>query len=565
MEKKLKILVVDDTPENVVLMTHFIAALGHDTITATNGMEAVAAFAEHMPDMVLMDVMMPVMDGYEATTQIKAIAGDKWIPVIFLSALSQDVDQVKGLGVGGDDFITKPVNLIILSAKIMAMQRIAEMQQKITRYSSELELYRDTNEYEQQLAKHLLDKMIRKNTFENSLLDSWLMPAERLSGDVCVSAFTPGNSLYVLLADATGHGLVAAINVMPVLEIFYGMVEKGFALSSIVSELNRKIKMLLPTERFIAATLIAINPGERTVEIWNGGNPDAFFLSDQGEMIRTWKSNHPALGILNESMLDNRTEVFQWSDPGQIFLCSDGLIEAESKEGEQFGRDRMFKILLNHSPSKRLPSIIEAVQEHLGGKSGQDDISVVTISCPAVYQHSEKLVSLGQAQSSAIAVDAQWRLELSLSAEQLKTLDIPPLLLGWLDQLQLHKEQRGKIFLIFSELINNAMDHGILALNSKLKESPEGFEAYLNERNLRLKNLQNASMTISIERFYKQGQDFIQIRILDSGNGFASEAQVRNFDNFSAPSGRGLLLVKSMCHELTFLGKGNEVLAVCQL
>ncbi len=565
MEKKLKILVVDDTPENLVLMTYFIAALGHDTITATNGLEAVAAFAEHMPDMVLMDVMMPVMDGYEATTQIKVIAGDKWIPIIFLSALSQDADQVKGLGVGGDDFITKPVNLTILSAKIMAMQRIAEMQQKITRYSNELERYRDTNEYEQQLAKHLLDKMIRKNVSENILINSWLMPAERLSGDVCVSAFTPGNSLYVLLADATGHGLVAAINVMPVLEIFYGMVEKGFALPSIVSELNRKIKMLLPTERFIAATLLAINPVERTVEIWNAGNPDAFFLSDQGDIIRTWKSNHPALGILNEAMLDNRTEVFQWSESGQIFLCSDGLIEAENKAGKQFGRDRMFNVLLNQPASRRLPSIIEAVQDHLDGKPGQDDISIVTILCPAEYQHSEKLVSMGAEHSLAIAADAQWRLELSLSSEQLKTLDIPPLLLGWLDQLQLHKEQRGKVFLIFSELINNAMDHGILALNSKLKNSPEGFEAYLSERNLRLKNLQNASMTISIERFYKHGQDLIQIHILDSGNGFSSEVQASGFDDFSVPSGRGLLLVKSMCHELTFLGKGNEVIAVCQL
>ena len=567
MSKKLKVLVVDDTPENVMLIVRFLIGLGHETIVATNGLEAVDFFKKHQPDLVLMDVMMPVMDGYEATARIKAIAGDKWVPVLFLSALSQDIDQAKGLSVGGDDFITKPVNLMILSAKIEAMQRIAEMQRKITDYAGELERYRDDTENEQHLAKHLLDRIIRSNLTDNNLVDRWLMPAARFSGDVIVSAFTPGNALHVMLADATGHGLTAAINVMPAIEVFYSMTDKGYSLSSIITELNRKIKLLLPTERFVAATLVALNPAEKIVEIWNGGNPDVHFINDQGKIIRTWKSSYPALGILNEDMLDNRTDAFQWAESGQLFLCSDGLPEAENADGEQFGWERTLQVLKSESPHTRLASLVVAVADHLADESGQDDVSMATISCPIEYHSSVKQMSNNNGvQCPTSSEDDRWKLGLTLNVEQLKTLDILPLLLGWLDQLQLEKEHRNKIFLVLSELINNAIDHGILAVNSKLKESPEGFEAYLNERSLRLHNLHHGFMTIGIECLCMQHQKFIQIRILDSGNGFNHQNwSHQNLNNGILHSGRGILLVRSICHELTFLGKGNEVIATYQL
>ena len=567
MGKKLKVLVVDDTPENVMLIERFLSGLGHEAIIATNGLEAVTVFEKELPDLVLMDVMMPVMDGYEATARIKAIAGDKWVPVLFLSALSQDIDQAKGLSVGGDDFITKPVNLMILSAKIEAMQRIAEMQRKITDYASELEQYRDDTENEQHLAKHLLDRIIRSNQADGNLVDRWLMPAARFSGDVIVSALTPGNVLHVMLADATGHGLTAAINVMPAIEVFYSMTDKGYSLSSIVTELNRKIKRLLPTERFVAATLVALNPAEKTVEIWNGGNPDVHFINDQGKIIRTWKSSHPALGILNEETLDNCTDAFQWAEPGQLFLCSDGLPEAENADGAQFGWERTLQILKSESPQTRLASLVVAVADHLADESGQDDVSMATISCPIEYHSNvQQMSSNNGVQCPISSDDDRWKLGLTLNVEQLKTLDILPLLLGWLDQLQLEKEHRSKIFLILSELINNAMDHGILAVNSKLKESPEGFEEYLNERNLRLHNLQYGFMTIGIECLCMQHQKFIQIRIQDSGKGFNHQNwSHQSSNNGILHSGRGIFLVKSICQTLTFSEKGNEVIATYKL
>ena len=145
-EKTLKILAVDDTEMNLNLLARFFSRKGHEMITATNGQEAIERFESEQPDLILMDVMMPVMDGYEATREIRQRSGEKWIPIIFMSAKVAVEDQVAGLDAGGDDYLTKPVNMRIFDAKIKAMQRIADMSDALSSQTNELEKYRATAE-----------------------------------------------------------------------------------------------------------------------------------------------------------------------------------------------------------------------------------------------------------------------------------------------------------------------------------------------------------------------------------------------------------------------------------
>jgi diguanylate cyclase (GGDEF)-like protein len=135
----MKVLVVDDARSNRLLVSRFIEAMGHTTIEASDGKEAVAAFIREKPDLVLMDVMMPGMDGFEATRRIRAIEGQEWVPVIFLSAQEDERDIATGIEAGGDDYLAKPVSQMVLSAKMRAMQRIAEMRGQLVKMSRELE------------------------------------------------------------------------------------------------------------------------------------------------------------------------------------------------------------------------------------------------------------------------------------------------------------------------------------------------------------------------------------------------------------------------------------------
>ncbi len=120
----LKILVVDDDRTNRLVLNALVVSEGHTAILAQNGAEAVEVYARDRPDIVLMDIMMPVMDGYEATRRIKALSSDGFVPVVFLTALSDDDSLARCIEVGGDDFMTKPFNRVVLMAKIQSYTRL---------------------------------------------------------------------------------------------------------------------------------------------------------------------------------------------------------------------------------------------------------------------------------------------------------------------------------------------------------------------------------------------------------------------------------------------------------
>ena len=130
-QARLKVLVVDDTATNRMMLQVFLRKLGVDVVVAEDGAKGVEAYEREAPDIVIMDVMMPVMDGYEATRRIKALSGERWIPVIFLSALDSEESLVTGLDAGGDDYLSKPVNFVVLDAKLRSTARTLALQRSL--------------------------------------------------------------------------------------------------------------------------------------------------------------------------------------------------------------------------------------------------------------------------------------------------------------------------------------------------------------------------------------------------------------------------------------------------
>jgi DNA-binding response OmpR family regulator len=137
----MKILVADDTASDRVVLKSYLKQLGHDVVEATDGITAVKAYREHREELglIILDVLMPNMDGHQAAREIHAVDVAQWIPIIFLSARTDSEDIAAGIEAGGDDYLTKPVDKIILTAKMQAMQRIAAMRQKLAETNLALE------------------------------------------------------------------------------------------------------------------------------------------------------------------------------------------------------------------------------------------------------------------------------------------------------------------------------------------------------------------------------------------------------------------------------------------
>ena len=134
----MKILVVDDSSTIRAALALLVEKMGHEVIKAGDGGEAVEMYLREQPDLVLIDVMMPVCDGYEAARRMRAGRPGVWAPIIFLSSMEADQDLERAIEAGGDDYLVKPVSFVVLNAKIRAMQRIDSMSRKLQEMSVQL-------------------------------------------------------------------------------------------------------------------------------------------------------------------------------------------------------------------------------------------------------------------------------------------------------------------------------------------------------------------------------------------------------------------------------------------
>ena len=378
-----QILVVDDTATNRQILSVFLKKLGHSVDLAEDGAQAVEMFASKSYDVVIMDVMMPVMDGYEATRRIKQMCGDRWVPVIFLSALDKDENLVAGLEAGGDDYLSKPVNFVVLEAKLRSFSRAISLRRDLEETRRSLQIYHDNHEVENQLAVEILEQLMQRPGLSDPSLHYWMNPATNFSGDIVAAARALDGRFYILLADATGHGLAAAISVLPVLTLFYDVAEFGLPLGRMIAKINSQLHNALPVGRFVACACLCIDAKMDRSEFWLGGMPDALLIGIDGSLIREIASANLPLGIDDFDWRKSATETLLAPPEGaQLVMFSDGLIEARSPEGEEFGMQRLLAALAGAAPGERLKAVQDAVFSHLDNDAPHDDVTVVIVDLP---------------------------------------------------------------------------------------------------------------------------------------------------------------------------------------
>ena len=379
---KVKILAVDDNVVNIKVLGQYLIKQGYEVITAESGEEAIEKFKSDSPDIILMDIMMGGMNGLEATAKIKALAGDHWVPVIFMSALASEEDKIKGLDIGGDDYITKPIEFNILGAKLKAVQRISDIQFKLSETMLELKQYKKAEEREQEMAYDLMESLFDTGQhLAGKDIHIWHIPATLFSGDLIIAKKASNNRLYVLHADSTGHGLTAALPLLPVSQTFYQMANKGFSIGHIAKEMNKQLKFVMPINRFVAVTLLLVDIGNNVIEIWNGGNPPVFVMNEKNKLAKKFDSKHLALGILPDESFDETTEFHFCEGNNSVTLYSDGLVEAENQDGKVFDEAMLLNVLKTDVDAAHLRNnIVDAVTEHLQETKAHDDMSLIVLN-----------------------------------------------------------------------------------------------------------------------------------------------------------------------------------------
>jgi anti-sigma regulatory factor (Ser/Thr protein kinase) len=203
-----------------------------------------------------------------------------------------------------------------------------------------------------------------------------------------------------------------------------------------------------------------------------------------------------------------------------------------------------------------------SLDHHLCGLPAHDDVSLAMVNISVV--NAQEIVSQPLASfRDDVTSSSHWRIAINLGADELKYLDAVYLVTQIVGKITATAEQYSRLHVILNELFNNALDHGVLLLDSSIKHGPDGFEKYLQLREDRLRTLTTGSIEIEIGKVIIEGRNGVKIHLVDSGNGFDYSAleDAAQENIVQRQYGRGLKLTRSMVLKLVFSGKGNEVTA----
>ncbi len=556
----MKVMVVDDDATNRIVLKGMLEKESYQVICAEDGVEAVELFTSEQPELILMDVMMPNMDGYEATRIIKSRCGDRFVPVIFLTAIDDDEALVRSIEFGADDFMTKPYKRNVLNAKIAAFKRIQGVYDTVRDQQRKLLAFQEHTMREHEVAERIFTSIIREGDLDQPFIRNFRRSAEAFNGDIVLAARNPCGGMNLLIGDFTGHGLAAAIGALPVAEVFYRATADGYTIEEMLPELNKGLKKLLPVGRFLAACLIHLDAQCRFLQIWNGGMPEVLIADPaKGEILTRVPSERVPLGVLDSVDLEVEARNIEINDGYRLYVFSDGVVETENAEGEMFGQQRLDEIILaSFGSGDLIGPLLDELDTYRGEGPQVDDITILTLDC-------DRRALLSLADDKAIPINnnaSAWCFEIELLADTLKRFDPLPLLMQSLGEIQGMQGHRENFFTILSELYNNALDHGLLGMDSSIKKTAEGFYQYYAERQQRLMQLDKGFIRLQLNHLPTEDGGQLSIIVEDSGPGFVpAEISPKAEVNLSN-AGRGLLLVRSLCSSLSFSETGNTVTAV---
>ena len=568
----MHVLIADDDAANRKVLSAMLGGTASHIVTFEHGQEVLdyLAQAKVMPDLILLDVMMPVLDGILTAKAIHKKYDQYWLPIIFMS--DDDSSSIlKTCLTYGDDVITKPVVRRILNTRVALHADKAQRFNGMLRQYEDLQKIQQQQEYEHSVTCNIFSKLMKECDENAGGIRFYTSPSSIFNGDILQVLPRPHGGQYILLGDITGHGLPAAICTIPVARTFSSMCKKWKGVGSIAQELNRVLLDYLPDGMMCAATLIELPPGGEEIHIWSGGLPDILVLDSQGKVCKKISSSHMPLGVLDDSEFEIDVTTVSLKKDRRLILYTDGITESKNSD-EQFYGDERLELACVSNCDDPFNGILRSIEQFAHGSEQQDDISLIEI---AVSDLSSVYIEEDLADIELVPVP--WQMQLSLTPELMRTFSPVPWLISVLKGPLGEISALDVISTVFSELYNNALEHGVLGLTSELKSSEEGFFQYYEQRETRLNKLIKGQIDIELQ-FINKPRPSLIAKITDSGRGFdykAVQEKLKVIDNrantltemqsVAETHGRGLLLLNSLCSKVEHCEQGQCVIVTFEL
>ncbi len=388
MNKKPLILIVDDEPFNVDYLEQELEDLNYETITAVNGQDALEKIDSASPDLVLLDIMMPVMDGYAVLEKVKADPAMRNIPIIVISANNDLQSVVKGIKLGAEDYLPKPFEPTLLQARIQSSldkKHLHDLQ----------DLYTKSLEREMNIARNIQKEFLPAKLPEVAGWDiaCYFKAAKEVAGDFYDAFILPDGTLTFLVADVCGKGIGAALYMTLFRSLIHaasttdqfstGQEQKNFTpeerLQHAISLTNNYVVETHGEANMFATIFIGIlDPKSGRLSYINGGNDPALIVGRDGKAHTSLTRTGPAIGVISQAKFV--VKEVNLANDDLILAFTDGIPDTQNIDGDFFGNERLQVLLAHNStPAELLNKIESELNQFIGEAEQFDDITLLAI------------------------------------------------------------------------------------------------------------------------------------------------------------------------------------------
>lgn len=403
--EKANILLVDDQPNNLLALESILRDLGQHLVKAGSGPEALRCLLNDDFALILLDVLMPGMDGFETAALIRQRDRSQRTPIIFLTAVGDSETHIaKGYSVGAVDYLFKPVVPEILRSKVSTFVELFRKTEEAKRQANQLreiehrehqrKLAEATQRWEAErmrIAMHVAQE-IQERLFPRAPptctgfdIEGTSRPAEEISGDYFDYIPIRDGSLGIVIGDVSGHGLGPALLMAATRGYLRALALTYSDVGEILTLANKALAADVADGRFVTLLLARLDPHERRFVYSSAGHQPAYVLDPGGAVKAELDSTDVPLGVMSDGKFSASSPITL--ELGElVVMLTDGIVEASDRAGHPFGVDRMLETVRanRHRPAREIvESLYQEVDRHTQHPSHADDLTAVVIKVQA--------------------------------------------------------------------------------------------------------------------------------------------------------------------------------------
>jgi phosphoserine phosphatase RsbU/P len=369
-----RVLIVDDVKDNIDVLVNALRD-EYKLSVALDGTAALRSIEKQLPDLVLLDIMMPGLDGYEVCRQLRAREATREVPVMFLSALEDVKDKAHGFEVGGNDYLTKPFELLEVKARVRSLL-------KAKAYADAV---RDAMARDLRIAREIQMGILPADPAaltRGTGLDvhAVIEPARQVGGDLYEVLRVSDTRVVVALGDVSGKGIPAALFMAVAVTVLRTLARQIERPDEILRRLNDELVEQNPRGMFVTLQCLVFDTKERRVLCAGGGHHELAVLPPNGPPRLMCKSTGRPIGLMPANHIECETIALE---PGETFvLYSDGVSEAMNARDDLYGEERFLATLAAHRDATlpdMLSHVLTDVRAFADGAKQSDDITMLAV------------------------------------------------------------------------------------------------------------------------------------------------------------------------------------------